>query len=226
MSTLEPKLPIEDPGSLIEDPAGNLEQSVENPSSETDDDAQPQNNSQISSNQELNTSIEQATLRVRKAKSETRVILGISVLTFIFFLYFLFSATSDVNSSAFTIAGSVVMGAAAFIFLIAWLGSNLGLSKAQDELLVLEVRKRIDFQFSKNNSGSSHYFETLVQINVDNLGEYYSLIKRHTNNSFIMSALASIIGFIVIITGLVIGFLASPENSYLPSLVTGFWRYS
>lgn len=53
---------------------------------------------------------------------------------------------------------------------------------------------------------SPSYFDSLVKINVDNLAEYYSLVKVHTNNSFRASLLAGAIGFGLILIGVIAGF--------------------
>jgi predicted transporter len=51
-----------------------------------------------------------------------------------------------------------------------------------------------------------------VDINVNNLSDYYKLVKQHTDKSFLASITAGAIGFVLIITGLLIGF-ADFENS-------------
>lgn len=52
----------------------------------------------------------------------------------------------------------------------------------------------------------SSYFDRLVDINVNNLEAYYSLVKAHTNKSFLVSLTAGGIGFTLIAVGLIIGF--------------------
>lgn len=47
------------------------------------------------------------------------------------------------------------------------------------------------------------YFDSLVRINVENLGDYYELVRHHTNNSYRASLIVAVIGFLLICTGLV-----------------------
>jgi hypothetical protein len=64
------------------------------------------------------------------------------------------------------------------------------------------TESRIDREFSK----SINYFDTLVKINVENLDAYYKLVKKHTSQSFNVSLMVSIMGFLLICCGLIIGY--------------------
>jgi hypothetical protein len=50
------------------------------------------------------------------------------------------------------------------------------------------------------------YFGSLVRINVDNLSDYYTQVRVHTNNSFWASIVAGALGFGLIAGGLGLGF--------------------
>nr|WP_294926114.1 hypothetical protein [uncultured Flavobacterium sp.] len=78
-------------------------------------------------------------------------------------------------------------------------------NKSKFEVEKISTIKRIYLGFP-NNDDKPEYFDSLVKINVENLAAYYSLVKTHTSQSFKVSLLISIIGFILIISGLVIGF--------------------
>lgn len=56
------------------------------------------------------------------------------------------------------------------------------------------------------------YYDRLVEINLDNLEKYYKLIKVHTDNSYMVSLLTGIIGFILISLGLVGGYFNRDES--------------
>jgi uncharacterized membrane protein YedE/YeeE len=57
------------------------------------------------------------------------------------------------------------------------------------------------------------YFESLVRINVDNLSDYYTQVRVHTNNSFWASIVAGGLGFVLIAVGLGWGFASSDTSS-------------
>jgi len=50
------------------------------------------------------------------------------------------------------------------------------------------------------------YFGNLVRINVDNLSDYYTQVRVHTNNSFWASIAAGGLGFLLIVAGLILGY--------------------
>jgi hypothetical protein len=100
----------------------------------------------------------------------------------------------------------------------------------RQELDVLRAKKRILNRGAAALSETSppSYFDRLVDINVTNLEAYYGLVKIHTNNSFQVSIAAGCIGFVLIITGLILGFTNitnAPSISYLSAgagIVTEF----
>lgn len=90
----------------------------------------------------------------------------------------------------------------------------------RQELDVLRAKKRILYRGGAALSETSprSYFDRLVDINVTNLEAYYGLVKIHTDNSFQVSIAAGCIGFLLIITGLILGFTNitnAPLISYL-----------
>ena len=96
------------------------------------------------------------------------------------------------------------------------------------ELDSLNARKRILYRLepalekSKEESTSTpSYFDSLVRINVENLAEYYSLVKVHTDNSFRVSIIAGVIGFIFILIGLAVGFINSSNTKTLSYIASG-----
>lgn len=57
------------------------------------------------------------------------------------------------------------------------------------------------------------YFGNLVRINVDNLSDYYTQVRVHTNNSFWASIAAGGLGFLLIVAGLTVGFVQGDAES-------------
>jgi hypothetical protein len=70
-----------------------------------------------------------------------------------------------------------------------------------DEIVEIETRQRIQLQLQNSSSHKSpetSYFERLVNINIENLAEYYFLVKIHTRNSFRASLYAGVLGFMFV----------------------------
>jgi hypothetical protein len=89
------------------------------------------------------------------------------------------------------------------LLLLAAFGTDITKSKSEVEKISTIKRIYLGFPDTENKP---EYFDSLVKINVENLAAYYSLVKTHTSQSFKVSLLISIIGFILIVTGLIIGF--------------------
>jgi hypothetical protein len=82
----------------------------------------------------------------------------------------------------------------------------------QAEIELEEAKKRIATRLPASDDAAptqnqpASYFDSLVKINIDNLAEYYSLVKVHTNNSFKASLIAAFAGFAFILIGVGAGF--------------------
>ncbi|WP_291633037.1 hypothetical protein [Clostridium sp.] len=98
----------------------------------------------------------------------------------------------------------VVFWVCAILFLIASLGTDI--VNLSDDLENLQQKKTYYLQVLKLDQAPT-YFDSLVNINVDNLSDYYTLVKVHTNKSFMLCCMSCISGFILIILGLVVIFL-------------------
>jgi hypothetical protein len=97
---------------------------------------------------------------------------------------------------------------------------------AQSELDILNARKRVLNRFAGSPSQAVSqpevsYFDSLVRINVDNLAAYYALVKVHTDKSFMVSIVVGCIGFILIIAGLILGFIDSVNAKAISYLAAG-----
>lgn len=91
----------------------------------------------------------------------------------------------------------------------------------QQDLNVLRAKKQLLNRAltSIDQHTSPSYFDRLVDINVTNLDAYYGLVKVHTNNSFLFSMSAGCIGFLLIVTGLIMGF-TNVTNAQIISYVS------
>jgi hypothetical protein len=102
------------------------------------------------------------------------------------------------------------------------------LYRYQSDLGELIARKRVLSRFSDTerasatgNSGESNYFDSLVKINVENLAAYYALVKVQTDKSFMVSVASGIIGFILIVMGLIFGFTGVTNSQSLAFVSSG-----
>lgn len=125
----------------------------------------------------------------------------------------------------------IILWVLSILIFIAALGTDS--SKYRDELEKLEYRKKFLLQLTNPNYEPT-YFDSLVNINIENLGEYYSLVKKHTQKSFALSCTVSVSGFILIVLGLVfqytnndyenISFLVT-SSGIVVELVSGLFFY-
>lgn len=82
---------------------------------------------------------------------------------------------------------------------------------SQQRVAELSTRQRIVRRLEPRAKGLEpgappSYFDRLVQINLENLAAYYSLVKAQTDKSFHLSWIAGLIGFVLILAGLAAGF--------------------
>jgi hypothetical protein len=109
-------------------------------------------------------------------------------------------------SKVFTLPSFVVIGLAAFAVLSFFSVLAQDSEKPRSEVEKLEKTRRLYYSFL-NLKTDEGYFDQLVNINIENLSDYYSLVKIHTAQSFRLSLVVSVAGFFIIAAGLVAGFL-------------------
>jgi hypothetical protein len=202
---------------------------VDQPIKTNDENQQAQNtnaekNSPFSEIDELELRILELRQELRAKQNQSRSYFRISIVLGIVFFIFLFWASQ--NNGVVLWFLSVLFAFMALLMFIASLGARLNEEKAIAEIEAREARKRILSRFDIRPSGATatetpSYFDKLVRINIENLAEYYSLIKVHTNNSFRISAISGVVGFLLIVIGLVTGFANVTETQYLAYVITG-----
>jgi energy-converting hydrogenase Eha subunit E len=79
-------------------------------------------------------------------------------------------------------------------------------NKTKTDLASKLAVRNVMLRLPDSNNGTSEYFDSLVKINVENLSAYYSLVKAHSEQSFKISLFVGIAGFLLIVSGLVMGF--------------------
>lgn len=90
--------------------------------------------------------------------------------------------------------------------------SQLNLLKAREKILSDPVLH------DRENNHSD--FNRLVAINIENLAEYYEMIKLHTDKSFTFALISGITGFLLIITGLAIGLVSGKQQELIAYIGT------
>ena len=119
--------------------------------------------------------------------------------------------TSDNKQFLIGFVGVAYGGIIAFT---GWFMSRSKQTRAEYEIDYLKSKKRIlsglmDKQPNKELSDKEPYFDSLVRINIDNLSDYYKMVRIHTDNSYQLSYWCGLFGFILIATGIFIGFIPS-----------------
>jgi hypothetical protein len=71
--------------------------------------------------------------------------------------------------------------------------------------------KKIQLTHSNIPEEERTYFDSLVSINIDNLSDYYILVKIHSRQSFRFVSIVGFIGFILIIFGISINFVFTDQ---------------
>lgn len=133
----------------------------------------------------------------------------------------------------FGIAGTFYFG---FFFAFLSARRNVRRRNLAIELESLKAKRNTIRPLQENQSVT--HFDRLVDININNLSDYYSMVKEHTNKSFFASIFAGGIGFLLIITGLLIGFTDLKNSNVIAYISSGsgiiiefisgvfFWLYS
>jgi hypothetical protein len=107
-----------------------------------------------------------------------------------------------------------------------WFTTQTRVSSMLQDLEVLKAKRRITKRSAGTSASNSEamplsYFDKLVDINVTNLGAYYTMVKFHANNSFIVTICVATIGFGLIAFGLIVGFYRGSGDSALTYVSTG-----
>jgi hypothetical protein len=115
--------------------------------------------------------------------------------------------------------GSAALAAyAALAYLVGQFFATTKASSIAQDLDIAKAKLRIAHrsasapQLPPDGGTAPTYFDRLVDINITNLGAYYSLVKVHTNNSFLVSVAAGAVGFALIVLGLIVTYIAPRQD--------------
>jgi hypothetical protein len=161
--------------------------------------------------------IAETNARLRRLRRMTRVmsvaLLALALLLLIVGIVVTFAVPDD--PSITEVPWSIYLyGGAAYAALgsgLAFVANQFREARIEADLEVLAARRRTKELVPA--SATSSYFERLVAINVDNLGAYYALAKFHTENAFRVAMAAGIVGFLLIVGGLIAGYFGSRTDT-------------
>jgi len=167
-------------------------------------------------------------INAQQSRNRIRLILGLVMAVVITILFYFIGDTLFVSSQMKNPVFLLSIGISYGLLIIGslYFTQQSRMSNLRADLDLLNARKRILFQFESVDktpaeTASVSYFDSLVRINVENLAAYYSLVKVHTDNSFRVSLVAGIIGFVLITMGLVIGFVNDSRAEILAYISSG-----
>jgi len=104
---------------------------------------------------------------------------------------------------------------------------HASLNSLDAALDILDVRKRTMQPALKDSpereaaASSPSYFDRLVDINVQNLGNYYSLVRLHNDKSFVVSVWVGMFGFALILVAVSFALFAKDAKTLPPSIAAG-----
>ncbi|PBJ08285.1 hypothetical protein [Flavobacterium sp. ACN6] len=104
------------------------------------------------------------------------------------------------------IIGALIGGAVLLIYYFLFYGLSLFIGKAKiskNKLKLIEIGAT-ELKQNLNSEDEKDFFTQLVQINFKYLDQYYLQTQEQADKSFWISAIASIVGFLVIITGIIL----------------------
>jgi ABC-type multidrug transport system fused ATPase/permease subunit len=116
---------------------------------------------------------------------------------------------------------SVVLIVLFIILLIVAIGFGIGYYSAKTDIENLKARRNLISGLPINTEDKKEYFESLLQLNIQNLDSYYRMVKVHTAQSFRVSLMLSTIGILLITAGLVLGFGATGDKATIAYISSG-----
>lgn len=153
---------------------------------------------EVNSKQELDEEILNASQNIESEKKDRR---NYFLFGFVFVILLFIHYTKSYSFDTWLVVSFWVL---ALLGALASLGSDV--SKARNIHEKLEFRKSLLFGAGNKEAKSDSHFDSLVNINIENLAEYYRLVKTHTQKSFNASLMVALFGFALILLGLILAF--------------------
>ena len=164
----------------------------------------------VSERAELESDKNSCELKVRSSKLSVLIMLSISI------------AILGLISVSFLLKWSVwVSGFLIVVFLILVLmiiGSASDYYTANLKLSNAEVKLKMFNGWPEDEKKG--YYESLLNMNVENLNSYYQMVRIHAAESFMASLLLSVTGILIITGGLMIGIYTGAGKAYIVYIST------
>ncbi len=130
-------------------------------------------------------------------------LVSITILFLLLLTIYTYHPSVKSSQTVLLVILSLIIGIVIMLFM-----TQLLSARSQRDIDTLEARKRTLLRLagiSEITSEKTTYFDRLVEINIDNLGAYYALVKAQTDRSFMASIVVAFVGFFLISVGLAIG---------------------
>jgi cytochrome b subunit of formate dehydrogenase len=99
-----------------------------------------------------------------------------------------------------------------------WVWIRNRLANRQDQIESVAACSTI-YQKLDEASDEEKYFRRLIQVNLRNMEQYYQLVRRQTEKSFLMTTAIAVAGFVILCSGIVMEY-AAPSKSLNLTLLT------
>jgi hypothetical protein len=150
---------------------------------------------------EIDTEITQKNNDLKFKRNECIILLGASILFLVLAVfeskYFLFS---------------ILLIALSIFLLLALIGFSIEFFSVKTDIENLQSKKNTIIGLPPSTEIKKGYFESLLEINIENLDSYYRMVKLQTAQSFKVSLILSSLGILLILAGLVFGFQNNEEE--------------
>lgn len=162
---------------------------------------------------EIENDITKAKHNLQFNKSTSLILLGASLIVI------LLAATSFILQWKIWISVSLIVVFVIILFLTIGFGAEYFSSKAEIESL--QSKRNIISGLPLNPEDKPQYYESLLQLNIENLDAYYRMVKIHTAQSFRVSLILSSIGILLITIGLGLGFNNTGDKAVIAYITAG-----
>ena len=158
------------------------------------------------SRSQLELDIAEARGSIRAHERQVRrmlIVLGLGVVaTLVLMVYFQYRSGASLGIPELIVY--LIGGVVVYAFLSVYISVLLSTRKERlvRDLESLLARQRVRERYEEDEPS---YIDSLVAINIENLAEYYSMIRNQTDNSYRASLVAGIVGFGLLAAGTILG---------------------
>lgn len=140
----------------------------------------------------------------QRCKTFTRILVVASCAVIGIYIY-IFYLTTHIKSPSLSIQALLFGIFLVFLFIGLFFYGRYGEHKRA--IFRTDYVRESFMEFNLGLKKKMGYFDRLVKINLDNLNDYYELVQANTRKSFNLSAAIGVIGFLIIIISLILGYV-------------------